>query len=262
MALEDIVRDLAAEHDELDALVAPLDEVGWSAPTPAEGWAVRDEICHLGYFDEVAALAATKPDEFRALAERARRSSSAFADHLERGRTSTGAELLAWWRGARADLLGTLRTIDPRRRIPWFGPDMSPASFTTARLMETWAHGVDVYDALGVVKPATDRLKHVCHIGVFALPWSFAVRKLEQPPGTLRAELASPSGAVWTWGPDGATDVIRGEAMEFALLATQRRHRADTSLQADGMLADAFLNVAQAFAGPPGPGRQPLTSLP
>src|ERR1700686_3079444 len=64
-----LAEDLRVEQDSLDVVVAGLAEVRWNAPTPSPGWAVRDQIGHLTYFDGTAALAITDPDAFRASVE-------------------------------------------------------------------------------------------------------------------------------------------------------------------------------------------------
>jgi uncharacterized protein (TIGR03084 family) len=172
------------------------------------------------------------------------------------GRSMHPTELLERWRRERAQLVAALEVLDPKHRVPWFGPDMSAASKVTARLMETWAHGQDVADALRVTREPTDRLKHVCHIGVRALPFAYSIRQKEVPTEPIRVEVTSPSGELWTWGPGDATNVVRGSALDFALLVTQRRHREDTDVVATGSVADEWLSIAQAFAGPPGKGRK------
>ena len=134
---------------------------------------------------------------------------------------------------------------------------MSARSFITARLMETWAHGQDVVDALGAERPPTDRLRHVAHIGVGARPFSYVANGREPNPAPVRVELVAPSGDEWTWGPDDAADRVSGPALDFCLLVTQRRHRDDVDLTVQGAAADEWIGIAQAFAGPPGPGRRP-----
>ncbi|GGO75102.1 hypothetical protein GCM10012289_49340 [Nonomuraea cavernae] len=141
--------------------------------------------------------------------------------------------------------------------MPWYGPDMSAVSFVTARLMETWAHGQDVADALGVTREPTARLRHVAMIGFRAMPYGFAVRGLPAPEDPVRVELTTPGGEPWTAGPAGAADVVRGPMLDFCLLVTQRVHLADTALQITGATARAWMEIAQAFAGPPGEGRAP-----
>ncbi len=136
-----LAADLAAESAVTRALVAGLDEAGWRTPTPAAGWDIADQIGHLAYFDEAAVRAAVDPDAFRAELAATAADGDIDADTIAaRYRDRTGAQVLAWFETARADLLETFATIDPRQRLPWFGPDMSAASSLTARLMETWAH--------------------------------------------------------------------------------------------------------------------------
>ncbi|HME65054.1 MAG TPA: TIGR03084 family metal-binding protein, partial [Streptosporangiaceae bacterium] len=175
-----------------------------------------------------------------------------------RYRDRTGAELLAWFDTARAALLGTFASLDPQTRLPWFGPAMSAASSLTARLMETWAHTQDIADALGVTREPTPRLRHVAHIGVGARAFSYAARGQAIPGTPVRVELAAPDGTAWTWGPADAEDRVSGTALDFCLLVTQRRHRDDLALTVDGPAAQQWMAIAQAFAGPPGPGRPPL----
>jgi uncharacterized protein (TIGR03084 family) len=177
--------------------------------------------------------------------------------YLERARTMTGPQVLAWWRTARAALIEAYRPLDPATRITWYGPTMSARTFVTARLMEAWAHGQDVVDTLGLSRPATARLHHVAHLGVIARGWSYTTRGLTPPTGDVRVELVGPNGEAWTWGDAEAADRVRGSALDFCLVATRRRHVADTALVAEGPIATEWLPMAQAFAGPPGPGRAP-----
>ena len=253
-----LLGDLAAETADLRALVADLDETGWRTPTPAIGWTIVDQVSHLAFFDDAAVTSATDPDRFRAeLADSGRTGRFSTDDIAARHRHLTGADLLAWFDNARGRLIETFGGIDPAERLPWFGPPMSAASSVTARIMETWAHGQDVADALEVTREPTGRLRHIAHIGVRALPFSFIVNGLAAPTEPVRVELAWSGGEVWAWGPDDAANVVTGPAVDFCLLVTRRRHRADTAIQARGQVAERWLGIAQAFAGPPGAGRQP-----
>ena len=260
-SLPELLADLAEEQADLDALVAGIDEERWAAPTPAEGWTVRDQIGHLAHFDEMGRLAIEAPERFsaraRATMEAAAEGRDPMAEHLERGRAMTGAEVRAWWRGARAGFLAAAAGLAPDARVPWYGPPMSPRSFVSARLMETWAHGQDVADALGRSRTPTRRLAHVAQLGVRARPFSFAVRGLETPADDVRVELEGPSGETWAWGDEGAPGRVGGTALEFCLVVTQRRHLADTALVVEGDAAREWMAIAQAFAGPPGAGRPP-----
>src|SRR5690349_23895939 len=239
-----LAADLAAESAVTRALVAGLDEAGWDTPTPAAGWDIGDQISHLAYFDEVTVKSATDPAGFTA--DLAAAGNTVDPDTIAAGfRNLTGAQLLAWFDTARADLLNTFKNLDPRARLPWFGPAMSAASSLTARIMETWAHTQDIADALGVTREPTDRLRHVADIGVGARAFSYAVHGKTLPQTPVRVELTGPDGGTWTWGPDQAENVISGPALDFCLLVTQRRHRNDLAL---------------AFAGPAGTGRLPRRS--
>src|SRR5262249_38259815 len=238
-------------------LVAGLDEAGWQRATPAEGWTIADQIAHLAYFDDAAMQSATDPDEFRAELERSL-ADGADADSIVAGyRTIPSPELLAWFDESRSQLLASCRTLDPPLRVPWSGPPMSAASALSARLMETWAHGQDVADALGMTRESSDRLRHVAHIGVTARPYSFAANGRSAPDAPVRVELTAPSGEPWAWGPEDAADRASGDALDFCLAVTQRRHLDDTNLRIDGPVASEWMSIAQAFAGPPGTGRRP-----
>ena len=251
--MDAICDDLAGEHDALDAMVAELTEEQWSLQTPADGWAVRDQISHLWFFDQRAALALRDPEAFAADMQWLMAAGGTSAS-VAPGREMSGVGLLAAWRHDRSDLLTLARTIDPSTRVPWYGPAMAARSFITARLMETWAHGQDVADALSVTRAATSRLKHVAHIGVRARPFSYMINGLTGPDAPVYVALTAPDGSLWEWG-EPAADRVTGYAMDFCLVVTQRRHRDDTSLLVEGPNAIEWIGIAQAFAGEPGGGR-------
>ena len=139
--------------------------------------------------------------------------------------------------------------------MPWFGPPMSPTSMATARLMETWAHSLDVHAALGVTPEPTNRIRHVAHLAVRTRDFAFVTSSLTPPTGEFRIDLVAPDGDVWAFGPEDAEQTVTGSALDLCLLATQRINRADTDLQAVGADAEKWLTIAQAFAGPAGEGR-------
>jgi uncharacterized protein (TIGR03084 family) len=253
VSMKVLADDLEAESAELRGLVAGLDEAGWRHDTPAEGWTIGDQISHLAYFDDVARQSAVEPDVFRAEYGGSVVDPDAIA---ARYRALTGTELLAWFDRSRERLVATFRGLDPSLRVPWFGPPMSAASALTARIMETWAHGQDVADALGAVRAPTARLRHVAHIGIGARAYSYALHGRALPDAPVRVELDAPDGSVWTWGPPDAADRITGPALDFALLITQRRHRDDLALAITGPAAREWAEIGQAFAGNPGAGRQ------
>jgi len=249
--------DLLAETADLEVLVAGIDESGWATATPAEGWDVKDQVGHLAYFDDRARESMTDRDGFIAHREEVLAHPN-FADRMaDESRRFDGPKTLAWFRRARAALIEAARDTDPSLRVPWYGPDMSAASSITARIMETWAHGQDVADALGAARAPSDRLRHVAFIGARALPNSYQARGLQAPDSSVRVELEAPSGDVWAFGPEGAPDSVRGPALDFCLAVTQRRHLADLELDVEGPVAREWMSIAQAFAGPPGSGRRP-----
>lgn len=254
-----VFADLREEGGELDALVAQLPAPAWARPTPAEGWSIAHQIAHLHWTDRAALLALTDTDGFARQAEKALEAPDTFVDEgAEEGARLAPAELLAHWREGRRALDAALAAASPDARFPWYGPPMKAASMASARLMETWAHGQDVADALGVRRTPGHRLRHVARIGVRARDYAYAVRGLPLPAGEFRVELDAPDGReVWTYGPADAPQRVTGPALDFCLLVTQRAHRADLALTATGPDADRWLDIAQAFAGPAGPGRAP-----
>ena len=244
----------------LDSIVADFDETEYETETPFWEWTVRDEISHLAYIDGKARLAATDPEGFALHVEDVLKDPEAFEDdQLEKGRSMTWFELLEWWRQERTMLLKALVSYEPKSRLPWYGPPMSARSFAVARIMETWAHGQDIVDALGIHRILSDRLHYVADLGVRTFGWSFSNRGMEVPDIRVRVELVSPSGRRLIWGPEGAENRVCGTAEDFCLAVTRRRHITDTGIAIEGPVARKWLSIAQAFAGPPedgpGPGR-------
>lgn len=259
--LDQLLSDLVGETAVLDDLLAGLSDADWDRPTPAHGWSVRDQVSHLAYFDEAAILAATDPESFRVEAERLKALGPHFPDVVaEQHRHLDVRELSAWLRAARSRLLLTFGSLQPKDRMPWFGPDMSVTSCATARLMETWAHGQDVFDAFGLSRTPTHRLRHVAHLGVQTRGFSFALHGRPVPDVPVLVRLTAPDGDLWQWGSEDARDHVEGDALDFCLVVTQRRNLADTTLEVRGAVATEWLAIAQAFAGAPGPGRQPLAT--
>ena len=253
-----LLDDLQAEHGDLVAAMDGMSEADWDTPTPAPGWSARDQISHLAFFDSVTVTALTQPEAFAALRDEIMKDLTGYVEGVGREHnTKSGAAMLDWFALERSALVKALRDVDPSTKVPWFGPSMSAASKATARLMETWAHGQDIVDGLGLTRPVTDRIEHVCHIGVRAFPNSYRANGLDVPDVPVRVELRGPSGQEWTWGEEGAADMVRGPALDFCLVVTQRRHPDDTALDITGPVATEWMSIAQAFAGPPGEGRKP-----
>lgn len=255
----ELLADLAAESDELDAMVGPLSDVDWARPTPSPGWTIAHQIAHLAWTDRAALLAATDQSAFSDLVAKAAQDGD-FAGAVDRGAAEFMApppELLARWREGRVALAAALAAVPPTERMPWFAVPMTPTWMVTGRIMETWAHGLDVAEALGIDRPPSPRMRHVAMLGARAIAMGFIARGMDPPSDPVRIELSTPDGGQWTYGPADAPDRVVGPMLDFCLLVTQRRHRSDLALAATGPTADAWLDVAQAFAGPPGAGREP-----
>lgn len=251
-----VIDDLREESEELDRLVAGLTPEQWALATPAPRWSIAHQVAHLAWTDRSALAAVTDEEGFHALVEAALAAPDAYVDDgAEEGAHLPPPALLETWREGRAALEKALRAAPPGARFPWYGPPMSAASMATARLMETWAHGQDVADALGVVRTPTARLRHIARIGVRARDYAFHVHGLTPPSGEFRVELTGPDGELWLYGADDAPQRVTGAALDFCLLVTQRAHRTDLDVRAEGADADLWLDIAQAFAGPPGAGR-------
>lgn len=255
-----LLDDLAAESAVLRGLLEAASVGDWEMPTPSPGWAVRDQVSHLAYFDAACGLAVREPEEFT------RQLAGVGADLTEgvarQYRETPPDELLSWFVEERRRLLTTFRDVEPNLRIPWYGPPMSAMSSATARLMETWAHGVDVHEALGAEVVATDRLIHVAHIGVRTMGFSFVIRGQAAPETPVRVELTAPGGDLWEWGPADTEDTVRGPALDFCLAVTQRRHLDETALVCAGPVATAWMSHAQAYAGAASEVRRPRLSAP
>jgi uncharacterized protein (TIGR03084 family) len=255
-SLNPIVADLRAESDELDALVAPLADDRWATPTPAAGWTIAHQIGHLLWTDRMALSAVTDETAFAGMLEAAAANPTGFVDAgADELAAASPAALLADWRLTRGQLHDALLTVPDGRKLPWFGPPMSAASMATARLMETWAHGLDVADALGIERPPPARLRSVAHIGVRTRDYAFAVNGLTAPTEPFLVELRAPGGGTWSWGPPDAVQRVTGDAQDFCFLVTQRRPLRVLDVTAEGDDALRWLQIAQAFAGPPGVGR-------
>ena len=227
--MEQVCKDLAGEQQELDAIVANLDEAGWATMTPSEGWDIKEQIRHLAYYENRANLAASDPKAFKQWLEEMLQDPNTMTRHVQTtGKGLTAAETLKWWREERRALL-----------------------------VETWAHGQDIVDALGIRRKPTERLRHIAHLGVSTLGWSYSNRKMQVPVTPVRVELTGPSGDIWSWGPEEAKDKVKGPAEDFCLVVVQRRHVADTDLIISGETAQQWMSIAQAYAGPPTEGRKP-----
>ncbi|HJC29649.1 MAG TPA: TIGR03084 family protein [Candidatus Dietzia intestinipullorum] len=252
---------LAELNSRLDRLVEDAGPDSWTLDTPARGWDVGMQIAHLAWTDEVSLAAVEDPDAFAAVVEQAMADPTGFVDAGAAEIASARRdEVLPRWRSAREQLGRALAEVDPGEKIPWFGPPMRARSMATARVMETWAHGTDVADALGIrvdSDPAfVAALPHVARIGYRTRGFAYSMNGLEPPSSEVRVELTGPDGAVHEFGPEDADERVTGPLLDFCLLVTQRVHREDTALEATGEDAAGWLRIAQAFAGMPGGGRE------
>jgi len=256
--ISELISDLDAESEAVDALVATLPPAAWDRSTPAEGWTIAHQISHLAWTDQIAYLSVTDATSFNMALAHAADDPAGFVDRAAIEGLAPPTELLARWRAGRTALTSALATSPQDIKLPWYGVAMSTASMATGRIMETWAHGTDIADALGVTMPATTRLRHVLFLATRTFGFSFAAHGRSTPEAPVRLELVAPDGSLWTYGPEEAEDRIQGTVLDFGLVATHRRHRDDLNLRTTGPVAGAWLDVVQTFAGPPGKPRRPL----
>ncbi len=257
--MQEIINDLRAEQEALDTFLQKLNEKQWDLPTPAEGWSIKDSISHIAHIDEVAV--ALLRGDYSPLAEAAKLKLGFTQLGPQRGRLLSPGKVWQWWREIRGAMLAELVKCDPKQRIPWFAQPMGARAFATARLMETWAHGLDCYDALKEEPVDTDRLRHVAFLAYIARPYAYQINGLKFPETPLRLDLLLPSGKLWTQGPEETLDHISGQASEFCRVAVRRRHWQDTSLKIEGEEAQRFITIVQTYAGPPGSGRKPRKKI-
>jgi uncharacterized protein (TIGR03084 family) len=259
------VRDLREEGDQLCELLKTLDESDWGRPTPFKNWTVRDVVEHLHFSDRLAVLSLKSDEEFLKAAEAMGRAIMEEGLDLKAfARREIGSlepsELLQLWRDYFVEMCDLLEAADPKARLKWFGPDMGVRMFTTARQMETWAHGQDIYDLLRVPREYTDRIKNIAVIGVKTFGWTFVNRGLAVPPDIPYVRLTAPSGEIWEWSQPNDDNRVEGLASEFCHVVTQGRNVADTQLQVVGETATKWMAIAQCFAGgpeePPKPGQR------
>lgn len=230
------------------ALKSVLDDLGpadWTQKTPFKNWSVNQVVQHLHGSDKMAVLSLKDADGFAA----ALKDMKQVAQVMNPGETGT-ALLDTWWRYF-SEMCDLLEASDPKRRVPWFGPDMGVMMFTTARQMETWAHGQDIFDLFGRTRTNTSRLKNIAVIGVKTYGWTFANRKLEPPGPAPYVKLTGPEGDTWEFNEPDSDNYVEGDAAEFCHVVTQGRNIADVNLTVVGEPATKWMAIAQCFAGPP-----------
>lgn len=256
--------DLRAEADELRDFLGTLGGDDWAKPTLFKGWTPWDVVAHLHFYDRISLLALTDEDAFAAkrkdmIASFMRGETNAELARREFGPLEPG-ELLERWHATCREMADQLGRSDPKRRLSWFGPDMGVRMFTTARFMETWAHGQEVYDLMRVRRTHSDRIKNIAVIGMKTFAWTFVNRGLEVPGPPPYVRLVAPSGAIWEWNEPSESERITGDAVDFCHVVTQGRNVADTGLHVVGEGATRWMSIAQCFAGgpadPPKPGER------
>ncbi len=249
-----------AECDALHALLAPLTDADWQRPTQFKGWTINDVIAHLHAGNHSADLSlndaaahARMKQEWKRTAEAQNLTNLQMTHRWLDG--LNGRALLAEWHAASHRLADDFAVADPRKRVPWAGREMSARSSISARLMETWAHGQEIYDLLSVRRSSTDDIRNIATLGINTFGWTFTNRGTKPPLQRPRVSLLAPSGTTWTWEAEppagGSVDLIEGSAVEFCQVVTQVRNIADTELRVAGNTAKLWMSLAQCFAGPP-----------
>jgi len=250
-AVDEILSDLAGQHEELDDLLAGLDDGDWSRPSACEGWSVADVVVHLTQSDDgaVASVEGRLPEGGLGLARQGPANVDDWAEQMVVGERGTPpAEVLGRWRATTAALRAALERCDLSARVPWVTGRLSARSLATTRLAECWIHTGDVAAAFGVAPSASPRLRHIARLAWRTLPYAFAQEGRELS-GPVAFELRGPSGEHWDLvPPEEPRTVVRGDALDLCLVAGRRRNPAETSLRATGPDAEAVLELVRTYA--------------
>ena len=264
------IKDLREEGDELFELLKTLKDSDWERHTPFKNWTVNEVVAHLHSFDVMSVLSAKDIDGFQKWAEKLVTVILSGTDVRvftnDQLGSIKGPKLLQQWRDYFLEMCELLGNLDESVRLKWFGPDMGVRMFTTARQMETWAHGQEIYDLMKVERKHTDRIKNIAVIGIKTFGWTFVNRGLEVPGDIPYVRLTAPSGVIWEWGEYNEESRIEGSAVEFCHVVTQGSNIADVNLTVVGDTARQWMAIAQCFAGgpenPPSPGDRVYTQAP
>jgi uncharacterized protein (TIGR03084 family) len=248
------VIDFRDESKALYELVRPLDAEAFGNKTQFKQWTFNDIIGHLHMWNWAADLSLNDEAAFQVFIKRVL--SHLAGDGLKQFEAQwlaglAGPELVETWYEFAVRISDHFGASDPSQRVKWAGPDMSVRSSITARLMETWAHGQAIYDAIGVERKDEDRIRNIAVLGVNTFGWTFKNRKLDVPAEVPYVKLTAPSGEIWEWNDPDASSHVEGPATAFCQVVTQTRNVADTELRVDGDTANQWVSVAQCFAGPP-----------
>ena len=245
--MREILSDLVAEQQSLDQFLQRVAIRDWDRPSAAAGWSIRDIVSHLATFEEYAYNALAEDGSRQAEATQYESDEAFTESGIIPGRAMRAQDVIEWWRRARAKVIEELSRSQPDTRVPWFKSDMSAKTFATTRLMQTWAHGLDVYSSLGEECEDTTRLRHIAWLGWKSLPYAFeyAGEEYSQP---VRLELLGPQWSKWVFGPEDTEQIVKGQAGEWCRVATQRMSATDApSLKAQGEVAETALRVARAY---------------
>jgi uncharacterized protein (TIGR03084 family) len=247
--------DLRDEVNGFHAFLKTMEADQWDRETGFMQWTPFDVVAHLHFFDLMSAAALEGREPF---AEAQKPYMADIAEGLsnkviarKRFAALDAAALLAQWHETALALCDSLGQSEPKRRLPWFGPDMGVQMFTTARYMECWAHAQEVFDLFGVNRLHDDRIKNIATIGVKTFGWTFVNRKMEIPGEPPHVRLVAPSGEIWEWNEASQSECVRGDAVDFCQVVTQVRNVADTQLEVSGPVATQWMSIAQCFAGGP-----------
>lgn len=251
------VEDFRAECEALFELLEGLKEEDFTQKTQFKEWTIDDIVGHLHYFNLASELALEGEEKFmESMASLfAAISSGKSMVHVqwELLQDLRGKALVEEWIQLSRKLADTFSEMEPKARLPWFGPSMSARSFITARQMETWSHSQAIYDLLGLDRVDTDRLRNIAHLAAATIPFSFQLRSQVPPVGSIYVRVEAPSGDIWEWNSPELPDRIEGSAVEFCQVAAQTRSFYDTALTVSGPAAEHWPAIAQCFAGAPVP---------
>ena len=249
--MDEVVQALAAQLDELDALVTGLDDAEWEQPSACPGWSVADVLVHLAQTNEVA-IASVEDRAEEVFAMWALGEADTTVDELagaavELSSRRSGPEVHRWWKQTADDMVAAFDAVDPGARVHWVVGEMAARTLCTTRLSETWIHTTDIAGGLGVVVAPTDRLWHIARLVHRTIPYAFA-RAGRPEPGPVRFDLAAPDGSSWTFGDDDAPTIVSGPAHELCLVAGQRADASDSNFVAAGPDGVAVLELVRTFA--------------
>lgn len=254
--MDEIVVALAEQQAELAELLAELDDDGWARPSACEGWSVGDVVLHLAQTNEMA-IGSARGDLAAAMA-RLTEGVPPTAGDIDDGaalmvahqRGGPAIEVHERWARSCAELRAALLERSPGDRLVWVAGELAARTLATTRLAETWIHTGDVAAALGVELEPADRLWHVARVAWRTIPYAFE-RAGQPQPGPVAFELVAPSGAEWSFRPDGdalAPTTIRGPGHDLCLVASRRVPPSETALEAEGPDGDAVLALIRTWA--------------